>query len=87
MLWQLYDDTSDTILNENNGVTPEWGCNPFSNNSIVFDWNSTDSIITEFVTALTLTLGVNGTLNDSINILYKDSFSLIRFVPVKYCIM
>ena len=34
MLRQLCNDTSDTILIENNGVTPEWGCNQFSMFSI-----------------------------------------------------
>ena len=29
-LQQLCNETSDTILIENNGVTPDWGCNPFS---------------------------------------------------------
>ena len=31
------NDTSDTVLIENNGVTPESDCNPFSNKSIVFN--------------------------------------------------
>ena len=34
------DDASDTAVVENNGVTPEWGCNPFSSNSIIFNENS-----------------------------------------------
>ena len=25
----LYNDASDTVLLENNRVTPDWGCNPF----------------------------------------------------------
>ena len=36
MLWQLCNDISDSVLIENNGVTPEWGCNSFSSDSIVF---------------------------------------------------
>ena len=28
-LRQLWDDVSDTVLIENHGVTPDWGCNPF----------------------------------------------------------
>ena len=45
-LQQLCDDTSNTVLIENNGVTPEWGCNPFSSDSIVFNENSMASVIT-----------------------------------------
>ena len=42
-------------------ATPEWVCNPFSSNSIVFNENSIASIIAVFVVvAMTLTLGVNG---------------------------
>ena len=43
-----WDDASDTVLIENNGVAPEWGCNPFSSNSIVFNENSITSLIAEF---------------------------------------
>ena len=32
---------------KNNGVTPEWGCNSFSNDSIVFNENKITSSITE----------------------------------------
>ena len=28
-LLQISDDASNTVLIENNGVTPDWGCNPF----------------------------------------------------------
>ena len=28
-LQQLRNETSDTVLIENNGVAPDWGCNPF----------------------------------------------------------
>ena len=48
MLRKLCDDTSDPVLIENNGVTPELGCNPFSSDSIVFNENSIASIIAEF---------------------------------------
>ena len=58
MLQQLCDDTSDTVVIENNGVTPEWGCNPFSCDSIIFNENS----ITSVIAALTLMLGVDGPL-------------------------
>ena len=37
MLWQVHDDASDSILIENNGVSPDWGCNPFSSDTIVFN--------------------------------------------------
>ena len=52
---QRCDDACDSVLIENNGVTPEWVCNPFSSDSTVFNKNRIASIIT----ALTLTLGVN----------------------------
>ena len=48
MLLQLWDDTSDTVLTENNGVTPEWGCNPFLSDFIAFNENSNTSVITKF---------------------------------------
>ena len=69
MLRRLCDDASDTVLIENNRVLSEQGCNPFSRDSIVFNENSIASI----VTALTLTLGVNGPLeslenNDCLNL-------------------
>ena len=44
MLGQICDDASDTVLIENNGVAPDWGCNTFSSDIIVFNENS---IITE----------------------------------------
>ena len=37
MLQQCYDYTSDIPLIENNGVTPDWDCNPFWSASIVFN--------------------------------------------------
>ena len=36
MLRQLCDDASNSVLIENNGVTPEWGCNPFLSDSQLF---------------------------------------------------
>ena len=51
-LQQFCDDASATVLIENNGGTPEWGCNPFSNhisNQIVFNENSIASVIAEFL--------------------------------------
>ena len=56
---QCCDDACDSVLTENNGVAPEWSCNPFSSNSTVFNDNSMTSVIA----ALTLTLGVNGPLD------------------------
>ena len=47
MLRQLYNDASDTVLIENNGVAPDWGCNPFSSDSIIFNENSTTSVIAQ----------------------------------------
>ena len=49
MLWKLCDDTGDTALIENNGVASEWGCNPFSSDSIVFNENSIASVIAELL--------------------------------------
>ena len=47
MLRQLCDDTSDTVLIENNGVAPEWGCKPYLSDSIIFSENSITSVIAE----------------------------------------
>ena len=49
MLQQLCNDTSDTVLIENNGVTSEWGDNPFLSDSIVFNENSIASVIAELL--------------------------------------
>ena len=46
MLWQWCDNANDTALIENNGITPDWVCNPFLNHFIVFSENSMASIIT-----------------------------------------
>ena len=48
-LRQLCDDASDTVLVEHNGVTLEWGCNPFLSDSIVFNDNSIASVIPELL--------------------------------------
>ena len=55
---QLCNDTIDTVLIEieNNGVTPESGCNPFWGNFIRFS----ESRMVNIIAVLTLTLGVNG---------------------------
>ena len=44
---QRSDDTYDSVLIENNGVAPEWGCNPFSSDSTVFNENRIASVIAE----------------------------------------
>ena len=49
MLWQLCDGACDAVLIENIGVAPEWGCNPFSSDSIVFNENSIASVIPELL--------------------------------------
>ena len=36
-LRQLCDNPSNSLLIENNGVTPDWGCNPFSSDTVVFN--------------------------------------------------
>ena len=46
-LQQLIDDATNSVLIENNGVTPEWTCNPFLSDSIVFDENRIASVIVE----------------------------------------
>ena len=51
---QRCDDACDFVLIENNIVAPEWVCNPFSSDSIVFNKNR----ITSVIAVLTLTLGV-----------------------------
>ena len=57
---QLYDDASDSVLIEHNGVTPDWGCNTFSSNTVVFKDNRITSVMAKFAAALMLTLSVNG---------------------------
>ena len=47
MLRQLYDDACDSVLIENKRVAPEWGCNLFSSDSIVFNENTIISVIAE----------------------------------------
>ena len=42
---QRCDDTCDSVLIENNGVTPDWGYNPFSSDSTVFNENRIVSVI------------------------------------------
>ena len=42
---QYSDDIGNTAQIENNGLAPEWDCNPFSSNSIVFDQSSIASVI------------------------------------------
>ena len=46
-LWQLYDDACNSILIENNGVAPEWGCNWFSSESTDSYENKIASLIAE----------------------------------------
>ena len=55
-LQQLFHDTSNTVFIENDGVAPEWGCNLFLSNFIVFNMNNFASILTRVVAVLTLTL-------------------------------
>ena len=55
-LRQLCNDASNTVLIENNAGAPDWGCNPFPSDSIVFNENKITSVIEE----LSLMLGVNG---------------------------
>ena len=49
MLCQLCDDANDTVLIENNRVTPECGCNPFSGDSIFINDNNIVSVIPELL--------------------------------------
>ena len=44
-LRQRYDDACDTVLIGHNGVTLEWGCNPFWSDFIVVSENCVTSII------------------------------------------
>ena len=37
-LQELCDDAGDTVLNENDGVTPEWSCNPHLEGLQCFQW-------------------------------------------------
>ena len=45
----LFDDASHSVLIENNGVAPDWACNLFSSDSIVFNENSIASVIAELL--------------------------------------
>ena len=47
MLRQLYDDARNAVLIENNGDPPEWGCNPFLSDPIVFNEKKISSMIAE----------------------------------------
>ena len=47
LVWPLCDDAGDTVLNENNGIAPEWYCNPFSSDPIDFNENRIASVIAE----------------------------------------
>ena len=58
MLRQLCDDARDTVLIENKEVAPDWGCNLFLSNSIIFNENNITSGIVE-LSHHWLTLGVN----------------------------
>ena len=58
ILRQLCDDARDTVLIENNVVAPDWGCNLFLSNSIIFNENNITSVIAE-LPQHRLTLGVN----------------------------
>ena len=49
MLQQLCDDDSDSVLIENNGITPDSGCNPFSSDTVVFNEKRIASVITELL--------------------------------------
>ena len=46
-LRQLCDDANDSVLIENNGVTPEWGYKLFSRDSTDFNENRIASVIAE----------------------------------------
>ena len=48
-LQQLSDDTCNSVLIENNGVTPEWGCSLFSSDSTDFNENIIARVIAELL--------------------------------------
>ena len=45
-LRQLCDDTSDSVLIENNEIAPDWGCNAFQAAPLFFNNNRITSVIT-----------------------------------------
>ena len=49
MLPHFLNDARDTIPIENNGVAPEWNCNPVSRDSIVFTDNKIHNVIAELL--------------------------------------
>ena len=48
-LQQLCDGASNTVLIENNVVVPEWGCNPFPGDFVVFGENIITSVNAELL--------------------------------------
>ena len=62
---QRCDDACDSALIENSGVAWKWVANPFWSDSIVFN----ESRISSVITALTLTLGLNGPWESTSNVL------------------
>ena len=72
-LRQLCHDTSNSVLIEKNGVTPECGGNPFSINYTVFNEN----IIASVIVALTLTLSVNQASAATLRQLCNDAINSV----------
>ena len=73
---QHSDDPCDSVLIENSGVPWKWVANSFWSDSIVFNENR----IVSLITALTLTLGVNGHLHGGFHKMHENLVTKKYFV-------
>ena len=80
MLRQRCDDASSTVLIENSQITWKWVAAPIWRYSIVFNENSIASIIA----ALTLTLGVNESL-DVPRKVHNKSMCVCKAQMIRWC--
>ena len=68
---------------ETNGVTPEWGCNPFWIDSLLFNQSSVTSVIAALTLELMLTLGVTYKFPKFLSCLAIGMLMKIRFLAGK----
>ena len=80
MVRQLCNDAHHSVLIENNGLAPDWGCNAFSSNCIVFKENRIASIITElFSVAADAWCRRVPTVQAMFNLLTNNQFQVFLF--------
>ena len=63
---------------ETDRVTPEWGFDPFGNDSIDFNKSYVASVIAALDSAFTLSLGVNGPLHGEVGVAPIGLFDTIK---------